>query len=75
MGRDGQCGTCVKKALLRQILIVGYLKFVESKPGTELHSGKETSQVAVHECYCNTLYERFCLGIWKLPKKWQQRIT
>jgi len=71
MGRDGQCGSCGKKALLRQILDVGYLKSVESKPGTELHSGKETSQAVVREWYCNIPNERFRLGIWKLPKKWQ----
>jgi len=58
-----------------QILIVGYLKFVESKPGTELRSGKETSQAAVRECYCNTPNERFRLDIWKLPTEWQQRVT
>jgi hypothetical protein len=31
MGRDGECGSCGKNALLPQIFIVGYLKFVESK--------------------------------------------
>jgi len=31
MGRDGQCGSYGKKALLLQIFFVGYLKFVDSK--------------------------------------------
>jgi len=31
MGRDGSRGSCVKKALNRQIFIVGYLQFVDKK--------------------------------------------
>ena len=56
MGRDGQCGSCGKKALLRQIFIVGYLKFVDSRrmPAALFSTGygdKEILQEAVHEWY------------------------
>jgi hypothetical protein len=31
MGRDGQQGSCGRKALNRQIFVLGYLKFADRK--------------------------------------------
>jgi hypothetical protein len=54
MGRDGSRGSCGKKALNRQMFVVGYLQFVEQK---HLHaalcstgnSNKKTAQADCHE--------------------------
>ena len=76
MGSAVPRGCCGRKALNRQIFIVGYLQFVERM---HLHatlcstgcfnSGKKTGQAAVHEGYRNTPEKMFCEDIRKFPKE------
>lgn len=84
MGKDGLHGSCGKKALHRQIFVVGYVQFVDLK---HLHAAlcsngygtsavaRQTAQVAVHEWHRNNAKHWFREATWKIPRRWQCCIT
>jgi len=76
-GRDGPRGSCARKALHRQMFIVGCLQVVDRRhrPAAVCSTGYGAAARAVRGWDRNTPKEWFREAIRKLPRRWQPYIN